>query len=240
MLHTIAIPEISPLGGVDSSYTVFRGLDPGTQVKLHLYKARTLWNRYRSGSWGGAAMKFPDDHKKLLDKREKKETKLTDADPAAWKHFYHALSIIMHYNPPAEHWDLLIASDGVPYGSMAFFTPVEMSCLMEFVQVAAEVDPTLLQREPILSEMKTWERVVYTEILKSISYGMKQVDDVASHYKEVILDTPGWKSVVRKFLVDLRYVWERLPNAQQIRGSPAAVEIINEGAKENIRALLSY
>lgn len=44
-LHRIAVPNDSPLGGTDPAYEVFRALDPGTQIKLHLHKARSYWSQ---------------------------------------------------------------------------------------------------------------------------------------------------------------------------------------------------
>ena len=42
-LWTIPVPLNTPLGGNDRRYRLFRALDPGTQIKLHLHNARACW-----------------------------------------------------------------------------------------------------------------------------------------------------------------------------------------------------
>jgi predicted RNase H-like nuclease (RuvC/YqgF family) len=44
-LHRVAVPPDSPLGGTAAEFKVFRALDPGTQIKLHLHKARSYWSQ---------------------------------------------------------------------------------------------------------------------------------------------------------------------------------------------------
>ena len=44
-LHRIVVPDDSPIGGTSKQYEIFRALDPGTQIKLHLYKARSYWSQ---------------------------------------------------------------------------------------------------------------------------------------------------------------------------------------------------
>lgn len=40
----VAVPQDHPLGGTDSAFKVFRGLDRGTQIKMHLHRARLHYN----------------------------------------------------------------------------------------------------------------------------------------------------------------------------------------------------
>lgn len=44
-LWTIPVPLKSPLGGNEPAYEMFRALDPGTQIKMHLHNARVYWSQ---------------------------------------------------------------------------------------------------------------------------------------------------------------------------------------------------
>ena len=44
-LSRVHVPDDSAFGGSSKNYAVFRGLDAGTQIKLHLYKARAYWSQ---------------------------------------------------------------------------------------------------------------------------------------------------------------------------------------------------
>ena len=231
-LHTVAVPRDSPLGDKSDDYSVFRGLDPGTQIKLHLHRARSYWSRYGVGD--GPVLKFPDDHARLVAKIASRRGGSYSVLPA-FRHFYYAISILMHYGPSSENYSTLVAPDGVPYGAMSFFTPPEMQCAEEFIRAVAETDPSMLQGEPG-TVAREGEGVIYSEILKSLSYEMKVVN-IAVHYESVISNLAEKKEAVRQFLVRFHDAWTRLPNAQQIKDSDAAREIVEDGGKGNLEAL---
>lgn len=53
-LNRIKVPSDSPLGGRSKEYATFRGLDPGLQIKLHMFKARSYWSQAVNLMIGGS------------------------------------------------------------------------------------------------------------------------------------------------------------------------------------------
>ena len=235
-LRTVSVPQDSPFGGKSGEFSIFRGLDPGTQVKLHLHRVRTYWTVY-----GTRVMsKFPQDHQKLVAKvaAASSTTRLSRELISAFKHYYYAISILMHYNPSKEDYDMLVASDGIPYGAMSFFTPPEMSSITEFFRIVAETDPAILQRVPKDTIGKA-DVAIYTDVIGSMYSEMATPVIIEGYYRAVISDLEGSRAITRKFLLDISNTWTKLPNYQQIQESDTAREIIEEGGKGNLEALRS-